>query len=65
MYWSEIDNCYITEVPELPGCMSDGETPTEAVQNTQEVIKIWLECAKEDGKEIPEPIFNHSLVGIG
>lgn len=55
MYWSNEDNCYVTEVPELPGCMSDGNTPTEAMQNTQEIIKIWIETALEDGKEIPVP----------
>lgn len=55
MYWSNDDNCYITEVPELPGCMADGKTPTEAIQNTQEVIKVWIESALEDGEEIPEP----------
>ena len=42
MYWSEPDDCYVTEVLELPGCMSDGKTPMEAIQNTQEVIGIWL-----------------------
>ena len=55
MYWSNEDNCYVTEVPELPGCMSDGKTPTEAIQNTQEVIRVWIETAKEDGEEIPIP----------
>ncbi len=55
LYWSEIDNCYVTEVPELAGCMADGKTPTEAIQNTQEVIKMWIETALEDGREIPEP----------
>lgn len=65
MYWSEPDNCYVTEVPELPGCMSDGSTPMEAICNTQEVIGIWLETAKEDGWNIPEPIFNHALVNMG
>ena len=35
--------------------MSDGKTPTEAIQNTQEVIKMWIETALEDGREIPEP----------
>lgn len=64
MYWSEPDNCYVTEVPELPGCMSDGETPEDAIKNTQEVIGVWLECAEEDGREIPKPIFNKSLVAI-
>ncbi len=61
MYWSEDDQCYVTEVPELPGCMSDGETPEKAVQNTQEVIRVWLECAREDGKEIPQPVYNRPI----
>lgn len=55
MYWSDNDNCYITEVPELPGCMSDGKIPTEAIQNTQEIIKMWIESALEDGQEVPIP----------
>ena len=55
MYWSNDDNCYVTEVPELPGCMSDGKTQIEAIQNTQEVIKAWIESALEDGEEIPTP----------
>lgn len=62
MYWSEPDHCYVTEVPELPGCMGDGETPEDAIKNTQEVIRIWIECAREDGKEIPQPVFNKSLI---
>ena len=64
MYWSEVDNCYVTEVPELPGCMSDGKTPVEAIKNTQEVIGVWLECAREDGREIPSPVYNRSLITI-
>lgn len=64
MYWSETDNCYIAEVPELPRCMSDGKTPTEAIQNTQEVIGIWLETAKEDGWDILELTFNLAIVSM-
>ncbi|MDO5389379.1 MAG: type II toxin-antitoxin system HicB family antitoxin [Clostridia bacterium] len=55
MYWSADDNCFITEVPELPGCMSDGSTPQEAINNTQTVISEWIETAKMRGQEIPEP----------
>lgn len=55
MHWSEADNCYVTVVPELPGCMSDGRTLQEAVKNTQEVIKMWIDSAKEDGERIPLP----------
>lgn len=57
MYWSEDDNCYITSVPDLPGCMSDGKTPEEAIKNTQIIIKEWIESALEDGEEIPEPTY--------
>lgn len=55
MYWSFDDNCYITEVPELPGCMSDGSTPQEAISNTQIIIAEWIETAKMRGQKIPEP----------
>ena len=55
IFWSKEDNCYIADVPELPGCMADGETPIEAVQNAQTVIAEWIETAKELGREVPEP----------
>lgn len=55
IYWSKDDNCYIAEVPELPGCMSDGKTLQEVVTNTEIVIKEWIECAIEDGEDIPIP----------
>ena len=53
--WSDDDNCYITSVPDLPGCMADGNTPEEAVRNTQKIIKEWIETAIEEGRSIPEP----------
>lgn len=62
MYWSEADNCYVTEVPDLPGCMSDGKTPTEAIDNTQLIIKEWIETALEDGEEIPAPTLNKPIM---
>lgn len=55
IYWSKEDDCYLAEVPELPGCMADGKTPVEAAENAQNVISEWLETAKELGREIPEP----------
>lgn len=55
MYWSEPDQCFVTEVPDLPGCMSDGKTPEEAIRNTEEVIGVWIEAARADGDPIPEP----------
>ena len=55
IYWSNADNCYLVEVPELPGCMADGKTRAEAIANAEVIIEEWLEIAKEDGRPIPEP----------
>lgn len=54
MYWSIEDQSFIVEVPELPGCMADGATQSEALANVQKVIDEWIATAKELGREIPE-----------
>jgi len=46
---------YLATVPDLPGCMSDGETPEEALKNVQEAIASWIEAAKEWKQDIPKP----------
>lgn len=55
IYWSDVDKKFIVEVPELAGCMADGETPVEALQNVEIIIAEWIETAKELGREIPVP----------
>lgn len=55
IYWSEDDASFVAEVPELPGCMADGDSYEEAVSNAQVVIEEWLATANELGREIPEP----------
>ena len=55
IYWSEKDDAFIVEVPELPGCMADGQTYQEAVTNAEIIIQEWIETAKELGRSIPEP----------
>lgn len=55
IYWSEEDNRFILEVPELPGCMADGTTETEALKNAEQVISEWIETARILGREIPQP----------
>lgn len=55
IYWSKDDEAFIVEVPELPGCMADGITAREALENAEIVIKEWIEVAKERGMEVPEP----------
>lgn len=55
IYWSDQDQAFIVEVPELPGCMADGETYEEAVKSAKLVIEEWVETARELGRPIPEP----------
>lgn len=45
IYWSDDDESFVVEVPELPGCMADGETYEQAVANAQQVIEEWIETA--------------------
>lgn len=55
IYWSEEDQAFIVEVPELPGCAADGETYQAAVANVEVVIQEWIETAQELGRPIPTP----------
>lgn len=55
IFWSEEDNAFIAEVPELPGCMADGKTYQEALENAEQIIDEWLETAQEEGRLIPQP----------
>jgi predicted RNase H-like HicB family nuclease len=55
MYWSDEDQAFIAEVPELPGCAADGATYQEALANVQVIITEWIETAKELGRPIPQP----------
>jgi predicted RNase H-like HicB family nuclease len=55
IYWSEADNSFVVEVPELPGCMADGVSYQAAVANAERIIKEWIDTATEEGRPIPEP----------
>ena len=55
IYWSEEDGEFIAEVPELAGCMADGNTYQEALATTEIIIEEWLETARDLGRQIPEP----------
>lgn len=55
IYWSDEDDLYIAEVPELPGCMAHGDTPEEALANAKDAMDLWLDTARELGRDIPEP----------
>ncbi len=55
IFWSEEDQAFLAEVPELPGCMADGSSYQEALANAEIIIHEWIETAKELGREIPSP----------
>jgi predicted RNase H-like HicB family nuclease len=55
IYWSQEDNVFIVDIPELPGCKAHGDTSQLALENAQDAIDLWLETAKEFGDPIPEP----------
>lgn len=54
-YWSQEDNAFIAEVPELPGCASDGKSSIEAIKNVNVIIDEWIETALQAGRDIPRP----------
>jgi predicted RNase H-like HicB family nuclease len=55
IYWSEEDQSYLAEVPDLPGCMADGQSYQLALDNVQVIMQEWIETAQELGREIPVP----------
>lgn len=55
IYWSEEDNSYIAEVPELSGCMADGKSYQEVLANVETVISEWVQTAQIMGKPVPVP----------
>jgi excisionase family DNA binding protein len=55
IYWSDEDQAYIAEIPELPGAMADGETRQKALANAETVIEEWIETARDLGRVIPNP----------
>jgi predicted RNase H-like HicB family nuclease len=55
VYWSQEDQAFVVEVPELPGCMADGATYLEAIANAEVIIREWIETAEELNRSVPEP----------
>lgn len=55
VYWSNEDASYIAEVPELPGCMANGENYEDTLRNIEIVISEWIETANNLGRDIPKP----------
>jgi len=55
IYWSNEDQVFVAEVPELPGCLAHGNTQEAALAHAREAIQLWIDTAREFGDSIPEP----------
>ena len=55
IYWSDDDQVFIAEVPELPGCIAHGDTQDNALREANEAIELWIATAKEFGDSVPVP----------
>ncbi|HZH90438.1 MAG TPA: type II toxin-antitoxin system HicB family antitoxin [Pyrinomonadaceae bacterium] len=55
IYWSNDDQVFIAEVPELPGCMAHGDSHAAALASANEAIQLWIDTAAEFGNPVPEP----------
>ena len=55
IYWSDEDKLYIAAAPELPGCVTHGDTQEDALANLAEAVQLWVDTAKEFGNPVPEP----------
>jgi predicted RNase H-like HicB family nuclease len=55
IYWSNDDQVFIAEVPDLPGCMAHGDSHAAALASANEAIQLWIDTAVEFGNSVPEP----------
>ncbi len=56
IFWSNEDDAFVAEVPELPGCRAHGGTQEDALASLREAITLWIDTAKEFGRPVPEPL---------
>ena len=61
IFWSNEDQAFVAEVPELPGCVAHGTTHEEALASAKAAMQLWIDTAREFGDPIPEPR-GHRLV---
>jgi predicted RNase H-like HicB family nuclease len=55
LYWSNQDQTFVAEVPELPGCMAHGDSQEAALMQVKEAIQLWIDTAREFGEPVPKP----------
>ena len=64
LFWSDDDDLWIADVPDLRGCVTHGTTREDAVRNAAEAIEGWLETARECGMEIPQPRYRPAIYAV-
>ncbi|MGQ0663058.1 MAG: type II toxin-antitoxin system HicB family antitoxin [Pseudomonadota bacterium] len=65
LFWSEADQCWVADVPDLKSCSAFGDTPAEALAEFQMAIEGWLEVARSEGRPIPEPRYRPAIYAAG
>ncbi len=65
LVWSDADECWVADVPDLKSCSAFGDTPTDALGEVQKAVEAWLEVAREDGLPIPEPRYRPAIYAAG
>ena len=62
IYWSGEDNAFIAEVPELPGYLAHGDNQESALASAKEAIQLWIDAAREFGRDVPTPKGRHLML---
>ena len=65
VFWSDEDDCWIADVPDLRPCSAHGDTPTEAIAEAEIAISLWLETAQERGMPIPDARYRPAIYAAG
>ena len=61
VFYSEEDQCYVADIPDLQYCSAFGETPEEALSEVRKAMRAWVEAAREAGKPVPEPRYRPAI----
>jgi predicted RNase H-like HicB family nuclease len=65
LFWSDTDECWVADVPDLKSCSAFGDTPAEALTEVQKAVDAWLDVAREDGLPVPEPRYRPAIYAAG
>ena len=65
IFYSDEDDAYIADIPDLKYCSAHGETPEEALREVLVARAAWLEAARENGREIPQPRYRPAIYQVG